>query len=62
MLGSLPVIPDVTLTIVADNDANNVGAKAADACAQTWANAGAEVWVRMPPPGDWDDVKEAWGE
>jgi hypothetical protein len=62
MLGNLPILPAAALTIFADNDANNVGAQAADACAQRWVNAGAEVWIRMPPPGDWDDVKEAWRE
>jgi DNA primase len=60
MMGRLPILSGVALTIFADNDANKAGTKAADACAQKWANSGAEVWIRMPPPGDWDDVKDVW--
>lgn len=55
-LGTLPVLPGIeALTIAADHDP--AGLKGADACADRWAAAGADVRVIAPrhERADWND-------
>jgi hypothetical protein len=52
-----PVLPGVeALTILADNDANNAGQKAAHDCATRWRDAGREVILLTPPVKDFNEL------
>jgi hypothetical protein len=54
-IASFPTLAGIaSLTIFADADPT--GAKAADACAASWADAGREVRIMAPPAGDFDDL------
>ncbi len=46
------------LTIFADNDESGRGIAAARTCAERWADAGVEVFIRMPRTigADWADI------
>jgi len=54
-LGSLPLLPDVSqLILLADNDENGEGQKAAGHCRQTWTAAGRAVAALVPKQVGWD--------
>ena len=57
-LKSFPILPGImSLTILADNDANGAGQEAAKQCAVRWAEAQRDVTKLTPPmPGDFNDV------
>jgi hypothetical protein len=61
-LGKLPVISGVErLIVLADNDTNNTGQEAAEACRLRWRDAGREVICLMPekPGTDFNDLVRA---
>jgi len=56
---SFPPLAGVeALTVFADHDENGVGIAAARTCAERWANAGLETFIRIPHTSgaDWADV------
>jgi DNA polymerase len=54
-LGSLPLLPDIAqLILLADNDENGEGQKAAEHCRQTWTAAGRTVAALVPKQVGWD--------
>ena len=56
-LGSLPLLPDIDLVVVADNDMSNTGEKAAREVAQRWREAGRNVHIVAPPKaGDFNNI------
>ena len=57
--GAIPVIDGVErLILLADNDLNNAGQIAAEACKQRWLEAGRRVALLMPdrPGTDFNDI------
>jgi phage/plasmid primase-like uncharacterized protein len=50
------VLPPIVrkITIIADNDANGAGERAARVAAQRWVSEGRRVWITMPPEVDSD--------
>jgi hypothetical protein len=58
-LKKFPIISGVErLVVLADNDSNNAGAKAAEACKRRWLEAGRRVALLMPdrPGTDFNDI------
>ena len=58
-LKQFPIVSGVErLVLLADNDANNAGAIAAEACKQRWLEAGRRVALLMPdrPGADFNDI------
>lgn len=56
VMRGFPVLEHHALTIFSDPD--ETGRAAAAECAERWADAGMEVWVKTPPEGDFDDIKQ----
>src|SRR5262249_22602540 len=53
-LSQLPVLPNVQLILLVDNDENGEGQKAAAHCRQTWTAAGRTVAALVPKHVGWD--------
>lgn len=55
-LADLPVVAGIDrLQVFGDRDRSGTGQAAAGKLAQRWRAAGREVFVRLPPTGDWND-------
>ena len=55
-ISNFPILPGTEgLHIFAENDANGASAKAVEACARRWYEAGRDVFVITPDVGDLND-------
>jgi hypothetical protein len=62
-IANFPILPGIEgLHIFAENDANGASAKAVEACARRWYEAGRDVFVITPDVGDLnDELREVAG-